>query len=369
EQGDLKTVVCTYREISDYLNLMSVVNKQKIENKQKMLLNNDTQFTFEEIRGNSTVLKETLERAKQIAKTDEAVLIYGETGTGKELFAQSIHNASSRRNGRFVAVNCSAIPETLLESTLFGTCKGSFTGAVEKKGLFEEAEGSTLFLDEINSMDITFQSKLLRAVETKRFRKLGGNREISCDIRFISAMNQSPEEAIQEKALRLDLYYRLAVFKLEIAPLRKRGEDIKMLAAIFLEQFAPLSGKRVAKISEEALDLLKSRRWPGNIRELKHVVRQSIYNARDDELSLIPEHLEDSFIGGVKKEKDETEMYEIEDTSEKSDFHGAIERYEKQLLIKALEANAYNISKTARMLKLPRQTLHVKINKYGLHKK
>ena len=223
----IKSVICVFRDISDYLNLISLVNRLNAElNLQNPNLNNDTQYTFDHLIGASPNFFRCYRTGKTHCNSDESVLIVGETGTGKELFAQSIHNASKRNDHRFIALNCSALPENLMESTLFGTCKGAFTGALNQKGLLEEANGSTLFLDEINSMDIGLQAKLLRVLETKRYRKVGSNQEQSCDIRFICAMNQSPQKAISDKKIRLDLYYRIAVFSLSIPPLRERKEDI-----------------------------------------------------------------------------------------------------------------------------------------------
>ncbi|MEG1185910.1 MAG: sigma 54-interacting transcriptional regulator [Eubacterium sp.] len=372
ERDEIKYVVAIYSDVADYLNLMDAMNKLRIElNRGQSIYANDTQYTFDNIIGVSSIFKKTLLEAKEIADRDESVLIIGETGTGKELFAQSIHNASNRYNKRFIAINCSAIPESLMESMLFGTCKGAFTGAINNTGLLEEAEGSTLFLDELNSMSITMQAKLLRVIETKKFRKVGSNIEQTSNIRFISAMNQSPREAIAQKKLRLDLYYRLGVYVLNIPPLRERPVDIRCLAAYYVRTMAPQYGKSAIQLADKTLSLFMNYSWQGNVRELKHVIMQSLTATKPGELLIQPSHLRKNILEDILKQKNEglkanPPFMLNENGNESISLKKNIEAYERTLIENALVANGNNISKTAKYLSVSRPTLHEKIKKYAI---
>ncbi len=223
--------VCTIgrdiNQIKDFLiTTMEYNNRRRKKRDGKV---NGTRYFFMDIKGESKAMRRMVERAKLFAKSDSPILIYGETGTGKELVAQSIHNGSMFLDGPFVSVNCAAIPDTLLESTLFGTTKGSFTGAVDKPGLIEQANGGTLFLDEINSMPLTLQPKILRALQEKMVRPVGGEKEIEVDFRLISAVNRDPEYILEKGLIRDDLFFRLAAIELKIPPLRERREDLEYL--------------------------------------------------------------------------------------------------------------------------------------------
>lgn len=365
ENGDVESVICTYREISDYLNLISTLNKQNLElkNISKVSFSNNTQYTFSSIIGKSPCLEKCIYQGQVAAETLEPVLLCGETGTGKELFAQSIHNASMKSQQNFVALNCATIPENLLESTLFGTCKGSYTGALNTKGLFSEAKGSTLFLDEINSMDIKLQSKLLRVLETGKFRKVGSTEELNCDVRIISALNEDPFKAIKNNNLRLDLYYRLAVFSINIPALRNRDDDVLILSKHFLNTMSPVLGKKINQLSPEVIDLFTSYSWPGNIRELHHILHQSICLSKNDDLVLkisnLPEYLSHALVSSS-----------LPFTKESSgSLKAELDSYEEKLIRDALFLNHHNISKTALQLNISRQSLHHKINKYHLQLK
>ncbi|MEL7661056.1 sigma-54 interaction domain-containing protein [Acetobacterium wieringae] len=360
--AQLNYVICTYREVTDYLNMISVINKQQLELKEAKGLDlaNGTQYTFSSIIGESPALQNAIYQSEVAAATLEPVLLCGETGTGKELFAQSIHNASTRSGHHFVAINCASIPDNLLESTLFGTVKGSFTGALNTRGLFEEAKGSTLFLDEINSMDIKLQAKLLRVLETGTFRKVGSTEEMCCDVRIISAINEDPFVLIKNNQLRSDLYYRLAVFTINIPPLRNRGGDIQVLATHFLNTMAPMLGKKITQLSPEAIHLFNQYAWPGNIRELRHILHQSICLSKNDDLVLntktLPDHLYHSPISPALA------LSNVSDASLKT----ALDAYERNLIHAMLVKNQFNVSKTAQQLEISRQSLHYKINKYQL---
>ena len=213
-------------------------------------------------------------RIRDVAKLDSSVLIYGETGTGKELVAESLHSEGNRAGRPFVSQNCAAIPATLLESLFFGTEKGSYTGALTRKGLLEEADGGTLFLDEINSMDPALQAKLLKVLEEKKVRRLGGSRDILFDVRIVAAVNEKPRKLIQEGRLREDLYYRLGVIRLTLPPLRERLCDIAPLAGCFIDRYNRTMRRNVRGLSERALRMLRSYSWPGNVRELKNITEQ-----------------------------------------------------------------------------------------------
>ena len=224
-------------------------------------------------------------RIRDVAGLDSSVLIYGETGTGKELVAESLHSEGGRA-GPFVSQNCAAIPATLLESLFFGTEKGSYTGALTRKGLLEEADGGTLFLDEINSMDPALQAKLLKVLEEKKVRRLGGSRDIPFDVRIVAAVNEKPQKLIREGRLREDLYYRLGVIRLTLPPLRERLCDIGPLADYFIEHYNRKLHRRVRGLSERALRLLRGYAWPGNVRELKNAIEGAVAVARGERLTV-----------------------------------------------------------------------------------
>ncbi len=229
-------------------------------------------YRLEDIKTANTEFLRVKAEAKRFARSDSPILIYGESGTGKELFVQGIHHESLRTNGPFIAQNCAAIPETLLESILFGTSKGSYTGAMERKGLFELADGGTLFLDELHAMPIELQSKLLRVLEDGMVRRVGGTENIHVDVRVIAAMNIYPVEALTNQKLRSDLYYRLNVFTISLLPLRERKEDIQLLTDYFIAFYNDKLAKGIRGVNIELEDFFIEYPWPGNVRELKHTI-------------------------------------------------------------------------------------------------
>ncbi|ARO60020.1 Arginine utilization regulatory protein RocR [Bacillus cereus] len=306
---------------------------------------------FETIVTNDTRFKQTKELAQKVAPTDANVLIYGETGTGKELFVQAIHEASKRKNKPFIAQNCAALPESLLESLLFGTTKGSYTGAIERAGLFELVDGGTLFLDELNSMPLDLQAKMLRVLEDGVIRRIGDNKTRKVDVRVITAMNQPPEICLRENKIRTDLYYRLNVFSLYIPPLRERTEDVLLLASYFLKEYNKSYKKGVLQIDEEAKDRLQAYQWPGNVRELKHTIEHAVIIAEGN--TLTANCLPRTF----RKEK----------FSKKKGImplREALHQTEKELIDQALIETEGNILQAAKMLGIPRQTLQYKLSKY-----
>jgi len=331
------------------------------------LTKNGTRFRFEDIIGESAAIKSAVQLAKRIAVNMSPVLIYGETGTGKELFAQSIHNHSIRSKGPFVAVNCAAIPATLLESVLFGTVKGAFTGAEDKVGLFEEADKGTIFLDEISSMEIGLQSKLLRMLESKTVRRLGGKTDIIINPRIISAINIDPQAAIRKTLLRQDLYFRLAVVTLSIAPLRERIDDIVPLTNYFINSTRRIMNKKVASASAEVINLFLKHNWPGNVRELQHAVEHAMNYAEDEarivELKHIPPRLLQKYSNlGYDANIDgfNSESFAI------NDLNGILKKIERDILQKALDNNENNITRAARSLGMSRQNLQQRIKRLSI---
>lgn len=247
---------------------------------------NGTKYTFSSILGNDINFVEAISNAKHVAQNQTNVLIYGETGTGKELFAQSIHNYSVFQNGPFISVNCAAIPATLLESMFFGTVKGSYTGANNMAGLFEQAESGTLFLDEINSMDIALQAKLLKVIENKTVRRIGSEKELAINCRILCALNEDPLECIENGKLRRDLYYRLSSCILHIPPLRSRKSDIPLLCGCFITRFNREYGQHIRRIDSGLMERFLRYQWPGNVRELQHVV-ESAYSVSEQNLDVL----------------------------------------------------------------------------------
>ena len=280
------------------------ITKAKMQRRIRELENRlELRYHFDQILGNSLLLNEAKELARKVAKTDSGVLIEGETGTGKELFAQSIHNESLRRSKPFIAVNCSAFPHDLMESVIFGHKKGAFTSAsYDKKGLFEEAHEGTLFLDEVSEMHPDLQSKLLRVVENQCFTRVGDTVTIKADVRIIAATNKELQSMMQEGLFRADLYYRLAVFKIHLPALRERPEDISVIANHFVELYAQKINKRLDGYDESFLEKLISYPWPGNIRELKNLMERCIILADGPTLSqaLLPPEFHGHLPGGIQ---------------------------------------------------------------------
>ena len=322
---------------------------------------NGTQYTFDDILGQSPAINSLLLAARKISYSDSRVLILGETGTGKELLAQSIHNQSLRANNPFVAVNCSAIPETLLESIFFGTVTGAYTGAENKAGLFEEAGNGTLFLDEINSMSLSLQSKLLRVLQDQSIRRIGSNKEIPINARILSAMNIDPAKAIENGLIRSDLYYRLAAVILECPPLRERKEDLTLLVKSFIDQYNKLLGKSIKMLSKDASTIFQNHSWSGNIRELKHTIEHAMNLAEstDTELSAmyLPQHLK----------KQNTTIKIIPNLKHEADLKTIIDQFEKELIIQALIDNNGNINKAAKQLHVSRQNLFYRIKRLNIN--
>ena len=281
------SIVTYLRDVNLLVDKMQELEEEEEKLRIRMNLTNGTRYTFDDILGDSPVIRETVDLARRIAGFDVNVLLQGESGVGKELFAQAIHNESERRAEPFVAVNCAAFTKTMLESELFGYEEGAFTGARKggKPGLLEAAEGGTVFLDEISEMDPDLQAKLLRVLQEKKMRRIGGIKEIDVDFRVISACNVDLMQRVRDKAFRSDLYYRIAVAPVNVPPLRERLEDVLLLAQEFLRG-AEIQNKRHYTVAEEVKAVSQIYPWPGNIRELKNIVEYSAMLARDGVVTL-----------------------------------------------------------------------------------
>ena len=317
-------------------------------------------YTFDNVIGSCPKLREAVELARRVAPQDSPILLVGETGTGKEIFAQSIHRSSRRRSGKFLAINCAAVPETLIESLLFGTKKGSFTGSEDKAGYLEEAAGGTLFLDELNSMSLAMQSKILRVLQEKTFRRVGGSQDLRLDVRVISSCNEDPFKAVAENTFRRDLFYRLSTVMLELPPLREHLEDLEELIRYHLEATAYQFVHAVTRLDPEVLAVLRAYHWPGNVRELFHVLdyAQNVTDSQVMEVRHLPPYL-------LKHRSEPAAPLPAIDFSRET-LQGLMDGYEKQVIAQALDHCGYNISRTAQTLGILRQSLQYRIRKYGL---
>lgn len=324
--------------------------------------NNGTRYTFESIIYASVTMQSLIASAKKAAVADGFILVFGETGTGKELLVQAIHNYSARKREPFVAINCAAIPESLLESILFGTTKGAFTGSVESKGLFQQAGNGTLFLDELNSMSSALQAKLLRVVQEKMLRRVGGSTEIPVHCRVISSTNIDPWESVNNGSLRKDLFYRLAVMTLYIPPLKDRKEDIEALSQYFLKRYQTIYGMGGVLIGAELKNVFMRYGWPGNVRELEHIL-ESALNMLDGPKVITIDHLPHYLRAKLlTQEGTSTDFYK----KGVSTLADALREVEKQILTDALKSHDGNITKAANSIGIARQNLQYRMKKLGI---
>ncbi|MFD9628421.1 sigma-54 interaction domain-containing protein [Peribacillus muralis] len=306
--------------------------------------------SFSEILTSDPQFKSLISQGKKAARSSSSVLVYGESGVGKELFVQSIHRDSDRRKEPFIAQNCAALPGSLLESLLFGTAKGSYTGALERKGLFELADGGTLFLDELQSMPIDLQAKLLRVLEDGFIRRIGGARSVQVDVRIIAAMNINPKNAVSENKLRPDLFYRLNVLSYELPPLRERVKDIELLTEYFISIYNTKLEKTIKGIDEETRFFFQKYQWPGNVRELKHTIEYMMNHTEQDIIVLedLPQLLK-------KRTSPPEEILPL---------RKAMLEMETKLITDALLQTNGNVFQASKLLQIPRQTLQYKIRKH-----
>ncbi|MBZ5555805.1 MAG: sigma-54 dependent transcriptional regulator [Acidobacteriia bacterium] len=323
------------------------------------------QGTFGSMVGNSPEMRKIYQVIEQAAPTSASVLISGESGTGKELVAQTIHQLSPRASFPFVAINCAAIPDTLLESEIFGHEKGAFTGAAERRaGCFELADRGTLFLDEIGEMTPGTQVKLLRVLQERKFRRLGGSAEHTVDVRVIAATNVDPVEAVKNGKLRDDLYYRLNVFSLTVPPLRERKDDLPLLVQAFIAEFNTRNQKSIAGVDRAAMRLLERHDWPGNVRELRNAIERATIVAPGPFIQ--PEHLPASLTGEPAPAPAAAAALEPGESSLTAGL--TVDEAERRLIIMTLEHTHDNKTKAAELLGISLKTLHNKLNKLGLRK-
>ena len=337
----------------DQLTLMlkRIVEHQQLITENILLRKRLTeQYEFEDIIGRSEAMQEVFSMIKAVTDTNATVLITGETGTGKELVARAIHSNSSQRYGPFVATSCGALPETLLESELFGYDKGAFTGADRtKKGRFELANGGTLFLDEVGDISMKTQIKLLRVLQEKSFSRVGGTGQIKVDVRLISATNRDLVAAIEEGSFRSDLYYRLNVVSIQLPPLRERKDDVPLLAVHFINKYNVEFNKKFDRVDRKAMDFMMDYHWPGNVRELENVIERALVIDHGPEVQV--KHLPFCNVESPLTEEPQS-----------------LQEVERIHIEKMLQKNDWNIAKTARLLNIDRSTLHKKIKKFGLEK-
>lgn len=344
----------------------------KLERLMKGNLNTKgtTRFTFDHIIGNSPAIKEVIEFAKRAARTSSYVLIVGETGTGKELFAQSIHNASNRFSAPFISQNCAALPDNLIESLLFGTKRGAFTGAVDSPGLFEQANGGTLLLDEINSLNLNLQAKLLRVLQEKMIRRVGDTKDTAVDVRVIANINEDPIDAIANDHLRKDLYYRLGVVTLFVPPLRDRKEDIPLLVQHFIEKYNERFQMNVKGLSEEVTRSFMEYDWLGNVRELEHIIEAAM-NIIMDEEEIQYSHLPFQYRSKMQIKEMMIPLSTVDHfIKENNDLtvplKDQMELFERSYIEHILKKNDFNISKSATLLGLSRQSLQYRMKKLNI---
>ena len=346
---DKEVLLVTIKKAEERVNLI----------KENLRLKNELyeKFKIEGIVGKSPKMMQILDIVRKVTPTNVTVLIYGESGTGKELIARAIHYNSPRKNGPFIAINCAAIPETLIESELFGYEPGAFTGANTRKiGLIESANRGTLFLDEIAELPLLMQSKLLRVLQDKEIRRIGGKDTMKVDVRIIAATNKNLSEQIEKNKFREDLYYRLKVVTVDLPPLRERKEDIPELINYFIEKYSKEFGKMIKGIDEKAMHALLSYHWPGNIRQLETVIERAIIICESEKITLkdIHDELNSSSLKNI---------FDIEIPDEGINY----EELEKELLKKALIKSNFVIAKAAKLMGMSYDTFWYRLKKFGLH--
>jgi DNA-binding NtrC family response regulator len=344
-----------------------VLEERRLKNEVVALKANlQERYRFGNLVGKHKKMQQVFDLIQSLAAVDSPVLVTGETGTGKDLVAKAIHFHSRRRNKPFVAIDCASVPETLLESELFGFEKGAFTGALKRKpGKMEQAQGGTLLLDEIGDMPYALQSKLLRAVQERKVERLGGNRPVSLDVRIIAATNKDLETELSGQRFRPDLYYRINVVPLHLPPLRERSEDIPLLAEHFLTQIAERNGSHKPVLSANAMSSLVTHSWPGNVRELENVVERAMVLSQDDTIEVIPFHGSGS---QLQLQQVEYPLDVDVDRPLKTIKQEVISRIEREYFIALLRRHKGSIKRTAADAEVDTRTVLRKMNHYGLTK-
>ncbi len=322
-------------------------------------------YTFEDLKGQSPSFQKAIKTAKKAARSSSSVLMYGETGTGKELFVQGIHHSSNRADNPFIAQNCAAFPETLLESILFGTSKGSFTGAIDRPGIFEQAIGGTILLDEINSMGHQLQAKLLRVLQEGYVRRIGGLRDIPVDVRIIATTNEDPQELLANGKIRKDLYYRLNVINIMIPALRERRQDIALLTDYFISKYNHELSLKVEGVTDECHRAFLNYPWPGNVRELENAIEGAM-NLISDERTLDRDCFPDYIFRESEKIFAQAQNYLHVPLDEFVDLNQMVDKMETAYIKNALLKTNGNISQAAQKLGIKRQTLQHKLKKHRM---
>ena len=359
--GEIIAAIEIAKDITDIKRMSNTILELQREaiNPKKAPIPAIRRYTFSNLIGENKEFKGVVEKAKRAARSDASVFIYGETGTGKELFAQSIHFESERREKPFLAQNCAALPESLLEGILFGTAKGGFTGAVDRAGLFEQASGGTLLLDEISAMPYELQSKLLRVLQEDYIRRVGGTKDIPIDVRIIATVNEEPAKLIEKGMLRKDLYYRLNIVPINIPPLRERKDDIGILVETFLEKHNKRFDKEIWMVSDKAKEKLMNYNYPGNVRELENVIMGAVSMVEKEHV--LTDYLI-SIDGKKQGEKTQNSGY----VPGKQSIDQYLSQLELSVIKEVLIKNSGNISRAAEELGIKRQTLQHKIKKYKI---
>ncbi|MEZ4846025.1 MAG: sigma-54 dependent transcriptional regulator [Bdellovibrionota bacterium] len=339
--------------------IQNAMTKAELQRENEALKKVTTKQSYDnQLTGESKAFQKVVQWIDQVAKTNSSVLILGESGTGKELVAREVHNRSDRSNQPFVAVNCAAIPQHLMESELFGYAKGAFTGAEQHRiGFFEAAHRGTIFLDEIGELPLNLQSKLLRVLAEKKVVRVGSTREIRVDFRIIAATNQSLEQLVKRGEFREDLYYRLNVLQTELPPLRERKEDIEVLANHFLKKFSEEYRKKTQGFDDKTMEILSNYPFPGNIRELINIVEQCIVLANGEMIMVetLPEKMRNPLSAGASK------VLESD-----TDLEKQVEAFEKDLILRALEQAGGNKTQAAKLLNISFRSLRYRLEKLGM---
>ena len=359
--GELRGSVGVIHDISEITKLSN-----ELKNAKNIIRSLEAKYTFEDIIGSDPLLLSAIDKAKKAAEIPITVLLRGESGTGKEIFAHAIHNESERKFRKFIKVNCSAIPETLLESELFGYEEGAFTGAKKggKKGFFEEAAGGTIFLDEIGEIPHSTQTKLLRVLQEKEIVRVGGTKSISIDVRIIAATNADLEGAIESGRFRADLYYRLNVLPITIPPLRLRKGDIYDLSIFFIKKFNQQYGRNVRDIAQQAVSKLKEYNWPGNVRELDNFIGRAIINMKASDTVIQENHLPK--LEGFSDAGDNPDARMEGRGSISMTLDSVVEKAEKEHIAKVMKECGNNKTKAAKNLNISLRSLYYKLERYGL---
>jgi arginine utilization regulatory protein len=348
-------------EVSNLSDEIMALREQLIKPRKKSV--NGRQFyTFDNIVGRESCILNAIKIGERASGTVSSVMIVGETGTGNEMFAQSIHSMSARAEKPFIAQNCAAIPESLLEAILFGSVKGSFTGAADRPGLFEQADGGTLFLDEINSMSLPLQAKILRVLQESYVRRIGGQKDIPINVRIIAASNEDPRKLVNEGLFRKDLYYRINVISLKIPPLRERLNDIPLLTDYFIRYYNEQLGKDVWMMSQELIEAFQGYTWPGNVRELQNFIESAMNMLADEHVigrEHLPNHVEEILVN--RSIKAQQPNY-----SDFDNLPSYIGKLESDLIKFHYNQEEGNVTKTAKQLGISRQNLQHKLKKYQI---